>query len=311
MKTMESTSSVCILMSTYNGIKYIREQLDSLLAQEVVTMTIVIRDDGSSDATIDIISEYAISNKNIILLKGQNCGAEESFNILCQYALNNVPSDYYAFCDQDDVWDSDKLNVAVHKLNEFDDQKPNLYFSNLRIVDQNLNYIKDLYTKTQVFTERSKTLVQIFTYGCTCVFNHKALEYYCLPKHQSTFHDNWIYCVCSYFGNVYYDSIGHIMYRQHENNLSGSNGPDGISLMIKRIKRLFKGHLGHDFEIMASQLLLMKENMEIEDYNIVKHVSNYRKNIFSRLYLFFSIKYTTGNFIKDLCIRFRILCNSL
>lgn len=308
--SMNKKTTVCILMSTYNGQKYIREQLDSLLLQEGVDVRIIIRDDGSKDNTVVILSEYAARYSNIIILAERNCGAEESFNRLCRFALQNETTDYYAFCDQDDVWDVDKLDIAVGKLKEFDANKPNLYFSNLRMVDENLTFMNDLYERDEVFTNRSKTLVQVFTYGCTCVFNHTALEYYCRPERQFTFHDNWIYCICSYLGNVFYDSTGHIQYRQHGNNLSGSHSK-GLSLIISRIKRPFRGELGHDFETMAKQLLLFENEIDSDDLPIIRHVSNYRNNFLSRFALFFSRTYSTGRVVKDLCIRYRIMSNTL
>jgi len=297
-------------MSTYNGQKYIRDQLDSLLAQEGVSLHIIVRDDGSKDETPQILAEYASKNQNILVLTGQNCGAEKSFNALCRYALQNDNAEYYAFCDQDDVWEIDKLDVATKKLENSDPQKPNLYFSNLKMVDDQLNYIRDFYAQNEVFTNREKTLVQIFTYGCTCVFNRKALIYYCGIDKQETFHDNWIYCICSYLGNVIYDPIGHILYRQHSSNLSGHR-TTGAALFFSRVKRLFKGRLGHNFEVMARQLLFFREELNPNDLKTINRVAYYRHNFIYRLSLLFSTSFRTGNFIKNLCIKYRIIINRL
>ena len=301
--------TIAVLMSTYNGELYLREQIDSILAQIDVEPILIVRDDGSSDSTISILQEYAKSNDNIILLLETNCGAEESFNKLCQYALTHLSTDYYAFCDQDDVWDSDKLKIAIDALEKYHLDSPNLYFSNLRMVNENLEFIRDFYLPEEVFVNRSKTLVQIFTYGCTCVFNRKALEYYCKVENR-TFHDNWIYVICSYLGNVIYDSDTHIQYRQHCNNLSGHQ-KKGISLIIKRIKRLFKGNLGHDFEVMAQQLLFFKEHLEKEDFRLILKVATYRTDILSRLYLLFSSSYTTRGLFKNIAVRIRIIIGNL
>lgn len=302
--------TVTVLMSSYNGDKYISEQIESLLAQKGVEIRIVIRDDGSKDQTNNILSEYSSKYSEIIIIKGDNCGAEESFNRLCKYAVEEESSDYYAFCDQDDVWDEDKLTVAINSLKGFDNTLPLLYFSNLKMVDENLNYIRDFYSKDEVFIDKSKTLVQIFTYGCTCVFNRKALEYYCQVESQSTFHDNWIYCICSYLGKVIYDPCGHIQYRQHGNNLSGHRAT-GLTLLAYRIKRLFKGNLGHDFENMAKQMLHFSDDLSTKDKQIINLVAYYRNNLYSRIRLFFSCEYRTGNIFKDICIRYRILSNNL
>lgn len=301
--------TVAVLMSTYNGELYLREQIDSVLAQEDVKLQLIIRDDGSSDSTASILQEYKNLYSNIIVLLETNCGAENSFNKLCHYASKHLKVDYYAFCDQDDVWDSDKLKIAIDALKKYNAYSPNLYFSNLRMVNENLHFIRDFYTSNEVFIGKSKSLVQIFTYGCTCVFNRKALEYYCNVENK-TFHDNWVYVICSYLGNVFYDSVGHIQYRQHSSNLSGHQ-KKGVSLTIKRIKRLFKGNLGHDIEIMAQQLLYFKDLLEKEDFKLIYNIATYRKNLFAKFYLLLSFKYATGNLFKDFCIKCRILINNL
>ena len=239
-----------------------------------------------------------------------NCGAEESFNKLCQYSLQQDLTDYYAFCDQDDVWDNDKLSIAIQSLEKFDHLVPNLYFSNLRMVDDTLSYIRDFYNEKEVDIDNKLSLVQIFTYGCTCVFNQSALSIYCKVNNKS-FHDNWIYIICSFMGNVFYDSSAHIQYRQHNSNLSGHK-TTGLGLLRSRLYRPFKGNLGHDFEFLAIQLLQVSfENTLSDKYKIARNIANYRTNIISRLFLFFSPSYCTGNFVKDLCIRYRILFNCL
>ena len=297
-------------MSTYNGQKYIKEQIDSLLRQKGVKLNLIIRDDGSMDDTLRILSEYELAHPNIIVIREINCGAEESFNRLCRYALKTTSSDYYAFCDQDDVWDEDKLEIAVSKLENFDASKPNLYFSNLKMVDNELHFIRNFFKDVEVFTDKDKALVQIFTYGCTCVFNHKALEAYCGIDKNKVLHDNWIYALCVYFGNVIYDPTGHILYRQHGNNLSGKK-VSGFSLFILRLRRAFTGHLGHDFEIIAKQLLSYNKEINAIDLKQVELVANYRKSIMSKLHLLFSTSFRTGKCFKDLCIKYRILINAL
>lgn len=302
--------TVTVLVSTYNGQKYLSKQLDSLISQVGVDMKIIVRDDGSSDGTRQILRNYAQTYSNIQLLFEDNCGAEESFNKLCQYSLQQDLTDYYAFCDQDDVWDNDKLSIAIQSLEKFDHLVPNLYFSNLRMVDDTLSYIRDFYNEKEVDIDNKLSLVQIFTYGCTCVFNQSALSIYCKVNNKS-FHDNWIYIICSFMGNVFYDSSAHIQYRQHSSNLSGHK-TTGLGLLRSRLYRPFKGNLGHDFEFLAIQLLQVSfENTLSDKYKIARNIANYRTNIISRLFLFFSPSYCTGNFVKDLCIRYRILFNCL
>ena len=105
-------------MSTYNGEKFIREQLDSILAQTYKNIEIVVRDDGSKDNTVSIVKEYMQKNSNITLYEGENLGFIKSFFEL----LTLVEADYYSYADQDDVWMENKIELAVNSLNEFIDK---------------------------------------------------------------------------------------------------------------------------------------------------------------------------------------------
>lgn len=301
---------VAVLLSTYNGEKYIREQIDSVLAQEDVDVRIIIRDDGSHDSTIDILNDYQSKFPNIKCLFEDNVGAETSFHRLCQYAKDNILADYYAFCDQDDVWDNNKIEVAVRKLCDFPNDSPNLYFSNLRMVDSDLNYIRDLFKHGEVKAVKDMALVQIFTYGCTCVFNRVALEMYCTIEQNKTYHDNWIYVLCSYMGNVYYDPVSHISYRQHGANLSGAK-ETGLFLAVQRFMKVFSVKEDHIFEVMAKQLLHYDKYLSKDDLKMISRVANYRQRLSARLWLLFSSKYKADNWFKNLCICYRILFNAL
>ena len=111
---------VQVLLSTYNGEKYIREQLDSILTQKDIEVSILIRDDGSTDSTVDIIHEYCSNNSDIKLIKGSNMGACKSFFELFKEA--DMGYDYYALADQDDYWYADKLTVACNMLAKIDNK---------------------------------------------------------------------------------------------------------------------------------------------------------------------------------------------
>lgn len=125
--------NILVLMSTYNGEKYLKEQIDSILAQKNVEVTIRVRDDGSTDGTIRILEEYQKCGK-LNWYSSTNMGPAKSFLDL----VYNAPLkyDYYAFCDQDDYWKEDKLYKAIERLEHFDD-KPALYHCELEIVDEN------------------------------------------------------------------------------------------------------------------------------------------------------------------------------
>lgn len=308
----QAMCNVVVLMSTYNGEQYLSEQLDSVLNQKGVAVSLIVRDDGSKDNTINILQQYSEKYSNITILSEQNCGAEMSFHRLCQYAKDNIRADYYAFCDQDDVWVDDKLLVAVRNLEQFDKSHPNLYFSNLQMVDSNLTTIRNLFAKDEVVISKRMALIQVFTYGCTCVFNYQALDNYCRAEFSKELkHDNWIYVLSMFLGNVFYDTNSYILYRQHGSNLSGEK-VTGVRLAIRRVRRAAKGNWGHDFELYSSMLLqCFSEDLSADAVKYINSIAQYRKTFRNKMSLFFSSSYRTGHFGKDLAIKIRILANQL
>ena len=130
--------TVCVLMSTYNGEKYLQEQLDSIINQVGVNVRILVRDDGSTDSTTDILNNYKREGY-LDWYSGTNLKSARSFMDL----VNRAPeSEYYAFSDQDDYWLPTKLQVAVNVLKSADSRKSALYYSRTTLVDENLLPIK-------------------------------------------------------------------------------------------------------------------------------------------------------------------------
>ena len=303
---------VAVLLSTYNGEKYLKPQLDSIFIQKDVDVVLVVRDDGSTDGTRKILENYVLGHPTVELLFEKNCGAEMSFHRLCKYAEEHVKADYYAFCDQDDVWGPEKLSVAIKQLSSLNADVPNLYFSNLRMVDSDLNEMRNLFAHDEVVITKRMALIQIFTYGCTCVFNRPALEAYCKADFSKELaHDNWIYVLSMFLGNVVYDKNSYILYRQHGTNLSGQKA-SGVKLAYNRVKRAIKGNWGHDFELYSSMLLRSFSNrLQQEDIRYISRIANYRKSFFNKLSLLYSPSYRTGHKSKDFAIMIRILTNRL
>lgn len=307
---MEQTT-ITVLLSTYNGDKYLEEQLDSVLNQKNVDVYLIIRDDGSIDETRDILLKYSNCYPNITLILDSNVGVEESFHKLCFYAYRNTTSQYYAFCDQDDVWEENKLYEAIKLLNQLPNTLPNLYFSNLKVVEEDLSYREMLFDIDEVFIAKNKMFVRFFSYGCTCVFNLAALKCYCIIENNKSLHDIWIYVISSFLGNVIYDDRSFIKYRQHSNNASGKK-LRGLNLLYSRFKRLLKGHLGHTYEQTAQQMLQYYSTLITpEDREIIDRIANYRKKIRYKLSLLFDRDFNTKSFQKNVCIKFRIIFNHL
>ena len=275
---------VCILLSTYNGEKYLREQLDSLLIQQDIDFNILARDDGSKDGTVGILKEYSVRDSRLKYFEGKNVGPAQSFFDL---VMKSPEADYYAFCDQDDVWDSDKLSVAVKFLEKEDISKPNMYYSNLRIVDQNLNFYRLSHTEPSIQKNKYSVLTEDMATGCTVVFNKKCAEYVRMgtPEYCSM-HDTWIYMICKFFGKTVYDFEAHISYRQHGNNVVGTYlCKKTKDLYIARIKRLFDRELQPRYNNAYNFYRTFGTLLSEKDKNKVLKLVNYKKSIKSKISL--------------------------
>lgn len=297
---------VQILMSTYNGEMYLDEQIQSLVAQKNVEISILIRDDGSTDNTISKLIKY----KSMGILDwytGENLKSARSFMDL----VKNAPkADYYAFCDQDDVWDSDKLESAIIMLEKFDDKIPSLYCSNTRLVDNNLTPIKTR-NKPKPKITIGAALVISSVIGCTEVFNHALLEVLRYYENKNIFmHDSWSYRVCMAIGgNVAFDENPHILYRQHSNNVSG-----GKESFYKKYKRRFKNALIEKIRIRENDALeLIKGYSDVipeDNMKKIKKVAFYRKNLKNKIALVFDKEIKTNSFEHNFAFVCAVLLNA-
>ena len=210
---------VLVLMSTYNGESYIEEQLSSVVAQKGVEVSILVRDDGSKDSTLHILDRWQSAGA-LSWYNGRNLGSAGSFMDLVYSAPD---ADFYAFCDQDDVWFSDKLQRAVTAIDNCGeaDDVPVLYFSAQLLTDEKLqvtgrNIPKRLFT----FGE---SLLRNPAAGCTMVFNKKMRDLVAREKPSTVYmHDMWVYMLCKAVGGVVlFDSTPSMYYRQHGDNVVG------------------------------------------------------------------------------------------
>ncbi len=214
-----------ILMSTYNGEKYLTEQMDSLLAQtlwekEGWEVDILVRDDGSQDRTCEILQEYVKKDARIRYMQQTNAGVIESFFTLID--LSAKDADYLAFSDQDDVWMPEKMERAIDKLATRDGDKPLLYCGRPLLTDENLNPIDTVWSQETLRPSFGNALVENICTGCTSVINRRLADLLRLTHPSFTImHDRWFYLVASCFGEVIYDTEAFIYYRQHGANTVG------------------------------------------------------------------------------------------
>ncbi|MEF2838225.1 MAG: glycosyltransferase [Oscillospiraceae bacterium] len=210
---------VLVLMATYNGEKYLPMQIASLIAQKNVDLSILVRDDGSSDNTCELLEQYQNEGK-IRWYTGEHVNVQKGFLELMRKAID-TDADYIAFCDQDDVWDNDKLEIAVKALSEFDQSIPALYYCGQRLVDGNLQFMADHELNRKRSLE-TRFVLSDFA-GCTGVFNRVLLrEVLSYDPEYMLMHDTWVLKVClALGGKVIVDPLPHMSYRQHGGNAVG------------------------------------------------------------------------------------------
>lgn len=236
-----------VLLSTYNGENYIEEQLDSLIKQEGVQLHILIRDDGSKDSTTNIVNRFTAQFPNIIsLIKATNLGAKASFFELIKAAAEEYLNfEYYAFCDQDDVWLPGKLHRAVSTICKLHQQLPLMYCSSTQMVDMSLSNLKIWPSPPKRNLGMYNALVENVAVGCTTVLNKEALRMIAssTPAEVSRIimHDWWAYLCVSAFGKVIFDYQPLILYRQHSNNVLGGQTDSWFNKWKKRFHRYFQG----------------------------------------------------------------------
>lgn len=238
-----------VLLSAYNGERFIREQLDSLLNQTVKDVRILIRDDGSSDSTREILQEYCDRYSNICCYFGENKGVRDSFFDL--FAHVEEQADFIAACDQDDVWFPDKLETAVKMLKQI--SGPALYCGRTLLTDEQLHPLEDKIRNSQPRPSYGNALIENICTGCTMVINR---ELYLLTKdkwpQKSLIHDWWFYQAASCFGTVIYDNEPHIYYRQHGGNVIGLDA--GRFALVRRQLKSFLRFRG-TFTAQAEEFL--------------------------------------------------------
>ena len=295
---MPDIPTVAVIMSTYNGEKYLREQIDSILAQEGVNVELYIRDDGSSDRTRDIIAGYTERFGNVHAEYGKNVGIGRSF-------MNMLTSaddwEYYAFSDQDDYWEHDKLSQAVrlvrNKEESIGNNSPILYYSNVNVTDEKLNIIRKSSLEKRVHSIASAVMRRAIP-GCTMMMNARARQLIIL--HPITddmlghYHDSLIVSmVYAFGGEVICDPEAYMRYRQHGDNSEGS--PIGIIGRLKKEWRYIRKNGGKEPKIAQSILDGWATDVDPKQRATLEIIAGYRRNPISRLKIVFSPAFRTGD----------------
>lgn len=220
---------VLVLLSTWNGMNFLEEQITSLLTQDIDgALSILVRDDGSTDGTVEYLRGIGPQVK---VIEGRNIGPRASFLDLLRQARSEG-ADIYALCDQDDVWHPQKIRRAQAKLAT---QRPALYASALALVDEALVPIRTyVHPGDRSFVA---TLMCNYVTGCTCVFNRSFLEQLPFPEdpEKVIMHDWWLASIATINADIHYDPESLIAYRQHASNHVGIKS--GVAATLAKIRK--------------------------------------------------------------------------
>lgn len=211
-----------VILSSYNGENCIIKQLESIFNQEDVYVTCTIRDDGSTDNTVQYIENYRKNhNYQIQIIKGVNIGWKKSF---LEALKQSQKADFYAFSDQDDIWFPNKLKRSIDFLQESDiSVTPTMYHSNRLSVYSNLEPLKKQMPKISSPINFENSLIQEFAQGCTIVMNQSLKDLVCKHTPQDIPHDFWTGLLAYCFGKIIYDNAP-TLYHIHHNKNQSSDG---------------------------------------------------------------------------------------
>ena len=281
---MENNSGkVAILMATYNGSKYLKQQLNSILKQTYQNFVLFISDDHSSDNTLDIIHDYeAVYPQKILLIKNDHAvrGVKTNFANLISYVKANClhDFDYFMLSDQDDFWKSNKIAVSIQPL--IYQTLPTLVHTDLTVVDQNLKLINRSFVKMSKISgfnhKLQRLLVQNNVTGCTMVWN-KALMKIIQPDFtKAIMHDWFIALIANCSGQIIFIPQATVLYRQHKDNLVGIENV--LVDLTKKLRNFKKVKQSVNATFIQAQFLKDNYNLNSQSTEIINNYLNIMKH---------------------------------
>lgn len=275
-----------ILMAVYNGEKYIKEQIESIISQTNTDWRLMIHDDGSNDKTIDIVEKYVEKYKNKIVLVSDGVktgGAKNNFFHLMK--LSNA--DYIMLADQDDIWERGKVEFAYKSIRQAEkyngENIPILCHSDLNVVDENKKMINSSFFDMQKLDSKKNKfkdlLLQNNITGCTVIFN-KVLNDLCIsmPK-EAIMHDWWLGIIAAAFGNICYMDKTAIMYRQHANNTEGAKNLKSFRYLIGKMLKVgeMKDAIDKTYVQAEKFYEIFSDKLSIEDAQVIQAYISLKK----------------------------------
>lgn len=309
---MKSNAKVAILVCTYNGEKYISEQLDSIISQSYNNWEIFVSDDGSNDNTINILKQYQekVGADKFHLTHGPQQGFAWNFLSLLKLSGNNF--DYYAFSDQDDIWLSNKLITAINAMSGISNDIPSLYCGRTKLINEvgeDIGY-SPLFKKKPSFCN---ALVQSIAGGNTMVINQSSRRLIIKTPMDAEVvaHDWWVYILVSACGgSVYYDAEPMILYRQHDHNIIGAN--TSLTARLLRVMKLLDGQFQQ--WISSNLNLLDVYSNQLQENNkliLLEFIELRNTNIFNKFRIMHRTKLYRQTFIGNIALVLAMILNKI
>ncbi len=302
---------VVVLLATYNGQQYIRQQLDSLFAQTNQNFRLVIHDDGSTDNTVGIINEYKEKySERIEIIYGHLAGGAKA-NFM--YLLSEIEADYYFLCDQDDVWAQDKIQVSLDALRKLEidagSNVPAMIFTDMYVVDKDLKEISDSFIRYLGRdcnnTAYTQVLIDNPAAGTTMCFNRLlrdiAISCDSVQWENVPMHDSWLLEIAAVFGAVKAIDKPMVYYRQTGNNVMGASTETTLEKMVRNTTEVSRGLFAKKKAFINEARLFAREVLRLRDIpedklrvlNDFVHIGNKPK--LSRIRFYVKNNFTRAN----------------
>lgn len=306
---------VNILMATYNGEKFLAQQIESIQKQTFKEWNLLIRDDGSSDKTCDIIRNFTAKDSRIRFInenEHHNLGVIKSFFTLVNYEV----ADFYFFSDQDDVWLPEKLSVSLEAAKHKASDVPLLVYTDLKVVNQELNILQDSMIRAQSHHANTTLLPELTentVTGGTMMINHALAEKWFTPN-DILMHDWFLALLAAGLGEIIYLDLPTQLYRQHDNNVLGARTMDKrFKILREGPKSIFTRYwkLIHDSQKQAS-LIVDKygDIMTVTDLELIKCFIKIDKQPFmTRLRWLWKYGYSKNQFKHQVVFKWLIATN--
>ena len=267
LESLSTSPLISIAMATYNGEKYLKEQLESIYAQTYKNIEVIVTDDCSTDKTVEILKQYAASYQLKYFVNEQNLGYVKNF----EKAISLCSGDFIALSDQDDIWETDKLEVLLNKIGS-----NLLIHSDCSIIDNQSNMIKPYWKEKNLYHTDFRTLLfkNVVT-GCTVLFNKDLLNG-ALPFPEGiAYHDWWLALYAAKHDRITYTSKCLTQYRQHNEQNTGIRIGENVSYLRRIFLNIMNRMNNIDihrivaFRTQKQNLLAIQNNTQLNEANKV------------------------------------------